>query len=882
MFSELFSKILSVNDNDWIFSQTEKLTAIERGQTFKNYKESSEYVFNLLKSEGFDAEMLTFPADGKTVYQDKRMPLAWDATVGKMTVMRSAVPFKDPVVADFSKESFNLIRGSVSTPEGGLYTKLVTEPQALAGEDVTGAFVLLEPETRPTSAIVSMLLDLGAIGFVSEYLRRGLDTPDCVQWVNAATDDHSHWHVQAEDRDFIGFSVSPRIARKLRCAAVEGPLEVLVESDGKRYEGEIDAVTALIPGEDERELWLLAHLYEPLSSDNSLGIMTAINTVKNIQKLIADGTLPKMKHSIRLVFALEFYGFAAVADHFGGKLHNHIGGINIDGVPAGVDDYGFHISIPPYSSPYCGVSVIRAIAECFNDYDSDLAFTDCETHFRDDTFLGDSSTGLPTIWPARATEAQEEAFWHNSYLDMDYLVPERVRDAQLVFTSFAAVMACGYKADEVLGFAVKDAQNSLDNLENKSRENITCHLNGKKACIADFNKIAQGADVAADSLTASWDNEDEITSKWLEYAKGIKAKRETVGLPYDLINIPYEERRALPDGVLYGPFGCILSLLDGERNLCDCIVEAVLNCGRTISDGIVKKYVDAIFYLADYGYISLTNANELTKEDIKKALIELGIKSDDAILLHSSLSGCGNITGGADAILDAFIETVADEGCVISPVFARPYIGFEGWPNPRRTFRPFDPNDTRPVWVGAVPKTIMKRPDHKRSRHVSHPWAGFGKKADFCLNAHSELEPPTNDNSPLGKALELSGKVVFFGCGLASSTFLHYLEYKAKSNFLQCAIVKIKNPDGTYRTEMIKDNLPGHRDFYDHKGLTSKFYTRAIEKGLKINKVNFGIGEIYSIDLKDFYEIGMKLFEEDPNIVLCDKENCLFCRKFRV
>ncbi len=878
MFTDLFKKIANANDNNWVLSHTKELWKIERGQTYRHYKESSEYVYNLLKSEGFDAEILTFPADGKTTYQDKRMPLAWDATVGKMTVMKSAIPFKDPVVADFSKEPFNLIKGSVSTPEGGLYTKLVTEPQMWAGEDVTGAFVLLEPETLPRSPIISALLDLGAVGFVTDYLCCGIDTPDCVQWVTAACDDHNHWHVQSEDRDFIGFSVSPRVGRALRHAAVEGPVEVLVECDGKRYDGEIDAVTALIPGEDDREVWLTAHLYEPMSEDNSLGVMTAINTVKNIQKLIADGTLPPLKHSIRLVFALEFYGFAAVADHFGGKLHHHIGGINIDGLPCSKWNDSWRVEIPPYSSPYCGISVIEAV---FDSYlkDNCVAYDVC---FSDDSFLGDSTTGLPTIWP-RMSKSIYDYPWHSSIQnDKDYLVPSLVENVQVVLTSWAAVMATGYKAEKILEFAVKSAQKRFDSLDNKSRESVMLHLNGEKARIADFSKLCDGATAASESLTATWDNEDTITSKWLEYARGIVAKRETVGLPYDLINIPYDERRALPDDVLYGPFGCVLSALDGKKNLRDCIVETHLNCGKALNDGVVKKCVDAIFYLANYGYLSVTNENELTKEDIKKALNELGIKPDDAILLHSSLSGCGNITGGADAILDAFIETVADEGCVISPVFARPYIGFEGWPNPRRTFRPFDPNDARPVWVGAVPKAIMKRKGYKRSRHVSHPWAGFGKKADFCLNAHSELEAPTNDNSPLGKALELGGKVVFFGCGLASSTFLHYLEYKAKSNFLQCAIVKIKNPDGTFRTEMIKDNLPGHRDFYGKTGPDAKFYTRALEKGLNLHEVKFGIGNIYAIDLKEFYEIGMEIFKEDPNIVLCDDENCLFCRKFRV
>jgi aminoglycoside 3-N-acetyltransferase len=46
----------------------------------------------------------------------------------------------------------------------------------------------------------------------------------------------------------------------------------------------------------------------------------------------------------------------------------------------------------------------------------------------------------------------------------------------------------------------------------------------------------------------------------------------------------------------------------------------------------------------------------VTKEDIKKGLIKLGLKKGDIIGVHSSLSQFGYVIGGADAVIDALLE----------------------------------------------------------------------------------------------------------------------------------------------------------------------------------------------------------------------------------
>src|SRR5262249_35606690 len=143
-----------------------------------------------------------------------------------------------------------------------------------------------------------------------------------------------HWHVQVSDRPRIGFSVTPRTGDKLRAALRKGPVLVHVASNGKLFEGELDIVTGVVPGEDERELWLMAHLYEPLPDDNSAGVVGAIEVAKVLRRLIANGTLPRPRFTLRLIFSMEMYGYAAYASSRGVPLRDRVlGAINLDGMP---------------------------------------------------------------------------------------------------------------------------------------------------------------------------------------------------------------------------------------------------------------------------------------------------------------------------------------------------------------------------------------------------------------------------------------------------------------------------------------------------------------------------------------------------------------------
>lgn len=232
-------------------------------------------------------------------------------------------------------------------------------------------------------------------------------------------------------------------------------------------------------------------------------------------------------------------------------------------------------------------------------------------------------------------------------------------------------------------------------------------------------------------------------------------------------------------------------------------------------------------------------------------------------------------------VIEALLEAIGSDGTLLMPTFTVPFNSFEGTLNKSRRYRPYDPCDASQAWVGSIPRAFLVMPGVIRSQHPSHSVAGIGPLAAACLEAHREDDPPTGISSPFAKLVDCKAKILYFGCSLASSTFLHYLETVADLPYLKGSVCRVKNEDGSLRTVYVPKNLPGDRDFYRDIDGNSKFFKKALSSGLKIEQSRLGCGKIQLLDAADLYQTGLKLLADDPNILLCDNEECLFCRKHK-
>jgi aminoglycoside 3-N-acetyltransferase len=177
-----------------------------------------------------------------------------------------------------------------------------------------------------------------------------------------------------------------------------------------------------------------------------------------------------------------------------------------------------------------------------------------------------------------------------------------------------------------------------------------------------------------------------------------------------------------------------------------------------------------------------------SKETLKKQLGTLGIKSGDNIIVHSSLKSMGWIAGGAQAVVEALLETVTRTGTIIMPAqspdnsepsnWMLPPVP-EAWHEPiRQSIPAYDPHLTHLRGMGKIADCFHRHPETLRSPHPAHSFMAWGLHADDWMKEHP-LGDSFGTSSPLGKMVNTDVKVLMIGVGYDSCTALHLSEYLA-------------------------------------------------------------------------------------------------------
>jgi len=160
----------------------------------------------------------------------------------------------------------------------------------------------------------------------------------------------------------------------------------------------------------------------------------------------------------------------------------------------------------------------------------------------------------------------------------------------------------------------------------------------------------------------------------------------------------------------------------------------------------------------------------VTKQEIVVELRRLGIQPGDLLIAHSSLRAFGWVEGGAEAVVEALLDTVGPTGTVLVPTFNHSRV------------KVFDPENT-PSHSGAVTEALRKRPEAARSLHPTHPYAAIGREAQDLTAGH--LEVGTFDpKSPLGKLAHRGGWIALLGVDMEATTAIHVGQATAQAHCL--------------------------------------------------------------------------------------------------
>lgn len=263
---------------------------------------------------------------------------------------------------------------------------------------------------------------------------------------------------------------------------------------------------------------------------------------------------------------------------------------------------------------------------------------------------------------------------------------------------------------------------------------------------------------------------------------------------------------------------------------------------------------------------------QVDKAAILASLRELGVKEGDTLMVHSSLSACGHIVGGAKTVIDALVEAVGEDGNFFFPSFQRSECFLNGTISRRWDHRPADVSrrDSASVlWVGSIPLAFMRLyPDAPRGQQISHSWTGWGKCASEMLSLQRWDDPPFGERSLPMQVKKRGGKILHFGSTIARTSFIHCLEDHLKlPGYSAPGFYQVRKPDGEIAWVGLTGCYAGSR-ISTTENENAPLYREALKEGLKIGKVRLGVGALMLMDCNNYWESLAKVFAHNPSINL--------------
>lgn len=178
----------------------------------------------------------------------------------------------------------------------------------------------------------------------------------------------------------------------------------------------------------------------------------------------------------------------------------------------------------------------------------------------------------------------------------------------------------------------------------------------------------------------------------------------------------------------------------------------------------------------------------IVKSDIADALKRVGLQRGDPVMVHTSLGKIGYVCGGAQAVIEALIETVGEEGTIMMPTQSwknlDPETGVHwdaeetDWDKIRENWPAYNKAITPTNTMGAVAEMFRLWPGTVRSDHPARSVTAWGMNAEYLTKNH-DLSDIFGDTSPIGKLYELDGKVLLIGVDYDKNTSIHLADVRA-------------------------------------------------------------------------------------------------------
>jgi aminoglycoside 3-N-acetyltransferase len=241
---------------------------------------------------------------------------------------------------------------------------------------------------------------------------------------------------------------------------------------------------------------------------------------------------------------------------------------------------------------------------------------------------------------------------------------------------------------------------------------------------------------------------------------------------------------------------------------------------------------------------------------LKKQLLELGIREGGILFMYASLHTLGFEEQDADLVMKMIFSALGKEGTLLMPAHTQKSLQ-------RNQSKEFSAKDT-PTDAGVLSEFFRKMPNVIRSVHPTHSVCAYGPYAKDLLERHKLDSTPFGPNSPYTLLSQIGGQILYLGEDINTNFSIHAVEEKLKVEDALGLVEEYRIFDNTREKFYLKtktcifdaDNvLPISRRA--HHKVTSLLKAPEIKKGKVLN------AECYLMDARALWNHATKKIQED-------------------
>ncbi|MCB2221975.1 MAG: AAC(3) family N-acetyltransferase [Bacteroidetes bacterium] len=258
------------------------------------------------------------------------------------------------------------------------------------------------------------------------------------------------------------------------------------------------------------------------------------------------------------------------------------------------------------------------------------------------------------------------------------------------------------------------------------------------------------------------------------------------------------------------------------------------------------------------------SSGTVNKDSLVRDLKAIGLQQGDLLHLKVSMRSVGKLEGGADELLDAILETVGEEGTIVSDAFINVF------PLPlSEEHQQIIADDKTLSYAGAFANAMIKHPKMERSKHPIQKFAAIGKQA---LNLCENHTPESGGYDLLdamaqmdAKNLTIGGDVVGVGTTHVAIDHLNFKRKEMNTGALY------RDQDGEVKLAKTNWNGGCGRGF-------PKFYPLYREKGGMLAEGKIGNADSVLTSMKKTLAIEIAKLQQEPRFFFCDDPACYSCQ----